>query len=101
MRLFTITSPLPNIYLDIFVQSVKVGNRIRCKPLDGQIVSSALWVECSRKLRTHYPTGTIFKVDVRKVSPKYRKEYLMTFSRNELPRAIEYFEHNTALQSFI
>ena len=101
MRLFTVTSNLPNIYLDIFVQSVKVGNRIRCKPLDDQIVSSALWVECSKKLRNHYPTGTIFKVDVRKVSPKHRREYLATFNRSQLPRAIEYFEHNHLLQSFI
>ena len=101
MRLFAISPSKANIYLDIFVQSVKVGNRIRCKPLAGQQVSSSLWVECSRKIRQHYPIGTIFKVDVRRVSPKKRKEYLATFSRTELPRAIEYYEHNLSLQSFI
>ena len=101
MRLFSNCETRPNVYLDIFVQSVKVGNKIRCRPLDGQILPGTLWVECSRTLRSHYPIGTIFKVDVRKVQPNNRKPYLATFHRNKLPRAIEYFEYNTALQHFI
>jgi hypothetical protein len=91
---------IPEVYLDVYVQSVKVGNRIRCKPLGGQVISDELWVECSKRIRCHFPVGTIFKADVRKVQPEKRRSYLATFHRNELLRAIEYFEHNNALQHY-
>ena len=98
MRLFTNLATPPGFYLDVFVQSVKVGSRVRCKPVDGQDIPPSYWVECSRRIRQHYPIGTIFKVDVRKVQPSGRKTYLAAAHRNELPRATEYFEHNLMLQ---
>jgi hypothetical protein len=96
MGLFQNISTRPDIHLDIFIQSVKVGSRIRLTPIEGQQVQN-YFVECSRKLRAKYPVGTIFKVDCRLVRPSNRKPYLMVLHRNGLEQALEFYDHNRTL----
>lgn len=100
MGLFHNISTRPDVYLDIYIQSVKIGARVRLKPLDGQHLQPC-FVDCSRKLRTQYPVGTIFKVDCRLVRPSNRKPYLMVLHRNSLQQALEFFEHNRKLKQTI
>jgi hypothetical protein len=97
MGLFQSLSTRPDIYLDIFVESVKIGSKIRMKPIDGQRIENNYFVECSRKLRAKYPVGTIFKVDCRLVRPSNRKAYLMALHRNDMKQALEFFDHNRTL----
>ncbi len=98
MGLFQNLTTRPNIYLDVYLVSVKIGNKIRLKPLEGQNVASSYFVDCSRSIRKHYPIGTIFQSDVRLVHPKNRKPYLQVIHRNNLERAIDFLEHNIILQ---
>ena len=98
MGLFRNLTTRPNIYLDVYLVSIKIGNKIRLKPLDGQSVPNYYFVECSRTLRKQYPIGTIYQSDVRLVQPKNRKPYLQTIHRNNLERAIDFLEHNIILQ---
>lgn len=96
MGLFDSISTRPNIFLDVYIQSVKIGSKIRLKPIEGQSVINS-FVECSKTLRAKYPVGTIFKVDCRLVHPSNRKPYLMVLNRKEIKQALEFFEHNRRL----
>ena len=87
MGLFQTLSTRPDIFLDVYIQSVKVGSKIRLNS----------FVECSKELRAKYPIGTIFKVDCRLVHPSNRKPYLMVLHRNQMQQALEFFEHNRTL----
>lgn len=100
MGLFDSISTRPDVYLDIYIQSVKVGSRIRLQPLAGQHIDPC-FVDCSRKLRTNYPIGTVFKVDCRLVRPSNRKPYLMVLHRNSLQQALEFYEHNRTLKQTV
>lgn len=94
MGLFHYLPTRPDICLDVYAQSVRIGSKVRIKALTHQ----GLFVECSRKLRTHYPIGTIFKLDTRLVSPKNKKPYLVALHQNSLQRAVEFFDYNLSLQ---
>lgn len=96
MGLFQTLSTRPDIFLDVYIQSVKVGSKIRLKPIEGQGLINS-FVECSKELRAKYPIGTIFKVDCRLIHPSNRKPYLMVLHRNEMQQALEFFEHNRTL----
>lgn len=96
MGLFQTLSTRPDIFLDVYIQSVKVGSKIRLKPIEGQGLINS-FVECSMALRAKYPIGTIFKVDCRLVHPSNRKPYLMVLHRNEMKQALEFFDHNRTL----
>lgn len=87
------------IYLDVYVQSVKYGKKIRIKALPGQHqLSEDYFVSCGRKVRGHYKVGTIFKTDVKLVKRKKGKSYLMIrFKQDALLPALEYYEHNCSL----
>lgn len=98
MGLFHNLATVPNVFLDVYLVSVKIGSKIRLKPLDGQHVPSSYFVECSRTLRKQYPIGTVYQTDVRLVQPKNRKPYLQAIHRNHLERAVEFLEHNLILQ---
>ena len=97
MGLFQSLSTRPDIFLDVYIQSLKVGSKIRLKPIDGQKVTNTYFVDCSRTLRAIYPIGTIFKVDCRLVHPSNRKPYLMVLHRNDMKQALEFFDHNRTL----
>lgn len=98
MGLFRNLPTRPNIYLDVYLVSVKIGNKVRLKPLEGQVIPNSYFVDCSRTLRKQYPIGTIYQSDVRLVQPKNRKPYLQAIHRNNLERAIDFLEHNIILQ---
>ena len=38
---------------------------LRIRPLPGQAFATSLRVQCSRKLREDYPTGTVFKLSAK------------------------------------
>lgn len=87
-------------YCDVFVGSYidEKKQRIRIRPLANQPISSELFVCCSHKARNFFPEGTIFKIDVRLAYGKKGKKYLRSRTGQPLQRAIEYFNHNLALQ---
>lgn len=96
---------MSHIYLDIYIQSVQEGTRIRLRPLPDQDVEltgrdlSLLHVSCSRSLRKKFPIGTIFKCDVQLVEKGNGiKPYLKLREGSRLERAIDYFDHNLKLQ---
>ncbi len=82
-------------FLDCFIISVLVGNKIRLRPKEGQDIPD-LFVECSRTERRKYPVGTIFKADLKLIETKNKKSFLMTRTR-KLTRAIEFWEWNINL----
>lgn len=94
MGLFHYLPTRPDICLDVYAQSVKIGSKVRIKALTHQ----GLFVECSRTLRDHYPIGTIFKLDARLVTPTNKKPYLVALQQQHLERAIEFFNYNISLQ---
>lgn len=86
------------IYLDVYVQSVKQGKKIRIKPLPGQQLPEDYFVSCGMKVRGYYKVGTIYKTDVKLIKRKKGKNYLMVrFKQAPLLPALEYYEHNCSL----
>lgn len=100
MGLFSDIITRPNVFLGVQAMSIKVGNRIRLKPLQGQQVSHRYFIECSRKERGKYPVGTIFELDCVLVQPKNRSAYLRAIHRTGLQQSLDFFDHNLRLQSF-
>lgn len=53
-------------YIDVIVETFLGGpgglNGVHVRPVAGQPFSQDLLVECSRKLITDYPVGTMFKI---------------------------------------
>ncbi len=88
----------PNVFLGVQAMSIKVGNRIRLRPLQGQNVSHTYFIECSRRERIKYPVGTIFELDCILVQPKNRSAYLRTIHRNGLQKSLDFFDYNQRLQ---
>jgi hypothetical protein len=90
----------PKFFCDVFVHSCidEKTKRIRISPLDNQPVDSCLYVCCSHKARNLFPAGTIFKLDLRLAHGKNGSPYLKARAGRPMGRAIEYFEHNLALQ---
>ena len=87
------------IYLDVYVQSIRQGNKIRIKAWPGQHqLAEEYFVSCGMKVRGHYKVGTIFKTDVKLVNRKKGKSYLLArFKHAPLLPALEYYEHNCSL----
>lgn len=86
------------IYLDVYIQSVNQGKRIRIKVVPGQDLPLDYYVSCGRKMRGHYKVGTIFKTDLKLINRKKGKSYLMVRFRNApLLPALEYYEYNCSL----
>lgn len=86
------------MYLDIFIQSVKQGKKIRIKVVPGQDLPDEYYISCGRKIRCHYKVGTIFKADVKLINRKKGKSYLMVrFKNAPLLPALEYYEYNCGL----
>ncbi|WPP49617.1 hypothetical protein [Catalinimonas niigatensis] len=85
-------------YLDVYIQSVRIKNRVRLQPLAGQNVP-LLFVSASRKARLQWPVGTIFKVDLVFIKREKIKNFYRLRKGQKLVRAIEYFDHNLGLQN--
>ncbi|MDF9799741.1 hypothetical protein OKW21_005004 [Catalinimonas alkaloidigena] len=84
-------------YLDVYIQSVRIKNRVRLQPLADQHIP-LLFVSASRKSRLQWPVGTIFKVDLVLVKKEKIKNFYRLRKGQKLERAIEYFDHNLQLQ---
>ncbi|WKN32150.1 hypothetical protein PZB74_02125 [Porifericola rhodea] len=84
-------------YLDVYIQSVRIKNRVRLQPLADQRIP-LLFVSASRKSRLHWPVGTIFKADLVLVKKEKIKNFYRLRKGQKLERAIAYFDHNLQLQ---
>ncbi|WPP48969.1 hypothetical protein [Catalinimonas niigatensis] len=85
-------------YLDVYIQTVRIKNKVRLQPLADQDIP-LLFVSASRKARLQWPVGTIFKVDLVFIKREKIKNFYRLRKGQKLVRAIEYFDHNLALQN--
>lgn len=87
-------------FLDVFAQVYFDASRKRprLKTIDGQNIPSELKVACPKKIISHFPEGTIYKLDVRLIQKNGCQPYFMTVNKNSVQRAIEFFEYNVSLQ---
>jgi hypothetical protein len=51
---------------------------IRARPVAGQAYPTSMNVECSRKMRTHYPVGTKFKIYAKEIACSDGPSFLYT-----------------------
>lgn len=88
-------------FLDIFAESYydSARNRMRLNTIKGQQIPASLKVSCPSKLIGHYPEGTIFKLDARLVRRDGRQPYFISINRQNLQRAIEFFDYNLKVQN--
>ncbi len=75
----------PDGYIEILVESFDRNENIlkgghhstkEIRPLNGQIYSSSLLVECSNKMRENYPVGTVFRLFVKSKQKKDSRPHL-------------------------
>src|SRR6218665_655699 len=89
-------------FLDVFAESYyDTGKkRMRLSTINGQQVPCDIKVSCPAKLVAHYPEGTIFKLDARLVRRGTGKHpYFIAINRNNLQRALEFFDYNLRVQN--
>lgn len=88
-------------FLDIFAESFfdSGRKRMRLATIKGQQLPPEIVVSCPTKLIGLYPEGTIFKLDARLVRREGKKPYFVAIHRNNLQRAVEYFEYNLKVQN--
>lgn len=78
---------LNNAYVDILVESFrppKTGGRhglVHVRPLKGQQYPTHLLVECSKKLVTDHPPGTIFRIRAKLTDREGGAEFLYSSYR--------------------
>jgi len=67
-------------FADVYFESVKVGKRIRLRPLPGQARYGQkvpmLWISGNKKIREEYPIGTVFMADLKLIEPERAGNYL-------------------------
>ena len=97
MSLFQEMSTSPNLFLGVYVISVKVGKRVRLKTLQGEYIDSSFYVKCSRSERLKYPVGSIFRLDCLLIKPKNKKPFLQALNFKNFQLSIDFYEHNKAL----
>ncbi len=90
-------APSSNVFLGVYAVSVKVGNKIRIRTLEGQNIPSYLYVKCSRTERIKYPIGSIFRLDCLLIKPKNKKPFLQALNFKNFQLSIEFYEHKKAL----
>jgi hypothetical protein len=68
-------------YREVAVESVEEGGRVVLRPVSGQAFSTAMRVECSRRLRDTdvYPLGTSFLVLAKMTDRLGGEPYLYVF----------------------
>ncbi len=88
------------IFLDIFakMQHGSSGCNPVLKAIGGQLVPAELKVKCLKHKIALFPEGTIFKLDVRLVTPSRQSAYLTAIKNKNITRAVEFFEYNITLQ---
>ncbi len=89
-------------FLDVFAESFyDLGRkRMRLSTINGQKVPCNLKVSCPSKLVSHYPEGTIFKLDARLVRRGDGKHpYFIAVNRSNMQRALEFFDYNLKVQN--
>jgi hypothetical protein len=98
MSLFRYYSLPPDVYVNVLIQSVKVGSRLRMVTMNGQSIPPGLYVSCSKSLRDHYPVGSIFQLDCRIVRSHNRKPFVRPLRYQHVALSLDFFEHNRKLQ---
>ena len=89
-------------FLDVFAKSYFDARkkRMRLSTINGQNIPVALKVSCPSKLVTHYPEGTIFKLDARLIRRgDGNHPYFVAVNRRNMQRALEFFDYNIKVQS--
>ncbi|RYU96237.1 hypothetical protein [Emticicia agri] len=89
-------------FLDVFAESYydTSKKRMRLSTINGQQVPCDIKVSCPSKLVACYPEGTIFKLDARLVRKGEGKNpYFIAINRNNLQRALEFFDYNLKVQN--
>jgi hypothetical protein len=89
-------------FLDVFAESYfdSGKKRMRLNTINGQKVPCNLKVSCPAKLVSHYPEGTIFKLDARLVRRvNGTQPYFVAVNRSNLQRALEFFDYNLKVQN--
>ncbi len=88
------------VFLDVFAK-MQCDGRARkpvLRTISGQQVPLHLKVKCQKNRITTFPEGTIFKLDVRLVTPSRQSPYLTAIRNSRISRAIEFFDYNLTLQ---
>lgn len=90
-----------HIFLDVFA---KVMYEPRSKKpflvtIEGQQVPPNLRVRCPRSAINQFPSGTIYKLDVKLVKPKRRSTYFSAVKTKQIQRSLEFFDHNLRIQN--
>ncbi len=89
-------------FLDVFAESFfDTGKkRMRLTTINGQKVPCNLKISCPSKLVSHYPEGTIFKLDARLVRRgDGLHPYFIAVNRSNMQRALEFFDYNLKVQN--
>jgi hypothetical protein len=89
------------IFLDVFVESSYDVNRGKwfLLTLANQYLPAKARVGCPQKYFSRFPVGTIFKMDLRLIRRPRRKPYFLAIRRNQMSRAIEFYDFNRKLES--
>lgn len=88
------------IFLDVFVESSYDVNRdkwVLCT-LSNQYLPAKARVGCPKKYFSKFPEGTIFKMDLRLIRRPRKKPYFLAIRRNQICRAIEFYDFNRKLE---
>ncbi len=88
-------------FLDIFAESYYDNRRSRMKltTIQGQQIPANIKVSCPSKLIGYCAEGTIFKLDARLVRREGKQPYFIAINRQNLQRAIEFFDYNLKVQN--
>ena len=63
-------------YVTIEVESFFEGGQVRVRPCTGGQYSPTLHVACSKKMRSLYPVGTVFRIDAQLIERADADPYL-------------------------
>ena len=76
------------MFLDVHIELVRVGKRIRFRPLPDQVRSGQkvpmLWISGNKKIREEYPVGTVFIADLKLIEPERSGNYLKVRTGHQL-----------------
>lgn len=91
------------VFLDVFAKSFHDTRRgkKRLLTINGQNIPAEMSVGCPTKVLNHYPEGTIFKLDARLIQKQGMKPYFTTIRKENVLRALEFFEHNLEVEKGI
>lgn len=63
-------------YVTIEVESFLEGGEVRVRPCAGEQYPTDLYVACSKKMRSLYPVGTVFRIQAQMIDRKDAVPYL-------------------------